>query len=1229
MPCECLCIIESKSKVRYSRNKPVVAKASTTASTSGISPDVAELKDMVRALLLDKKDMVKALLFDMKSQNQAPATVKAVKESCVTCGGAHSYRNCPATDGNVYRDNIQEFVSQASAVNYNQGNTSYRPPMMSHQIRPPGFPLVPNNQNVQLNQRNNQNRFNQNQNQGNNFNHAPVYQPSVFQPPAYQAPAYQAPAPQTQGDSRRIFQPTSGLMMRASTSSSGTLSSNIIANPRSVLKAITTRSGVSYDGPQVLPPPSFLPNVVKNEPEATKDTVNHTNNESTEDVQPMVVQSEFPILTSEPVNSPIIEPVASPVSASRSNQRPSVPYPSRLQDQKLRDKANDQCEKFFQIFKDLNFNISFADALILMPKFSPSIKSLLTNKDKLGELARTPLNEHCSAVFLKKLPEKLGDLGKFLIPCDFPGKAECLALANLGASINLMPLSVWNKLSLLDLTPTHFDADPRVPLILRRPFLKIGRALIDVFEGELTLRVGKEAITFNLYQTSRYSTNYNDMTAKHIEVIDMACEEYSQEALGFSDVIACGNPTPYYDLNVSTTSPTLTPFENSDFLLEEVDVFLALEDDPTSPKVDQSYLDSEGDILLLETFLNDDPPLPPLNQGNYLAEVRKELKICDDKLPVIIVKNLSMEEKTALITVLKSHKRAIAWKLSDIKGIDPEFCTHKILMEDDFEPARVCIDYQKLNEATRKDHFSLPFMDQMLERLAGNQYYCFLDGLSGYFQISIDSKDQEKTTFTCPYRTFAYHRMPFGLCNASGTFQSCLSHLERMLKRCEDTNLCLNWDNSHFMVKEGIVLGHIFSKERIEVDKAKVDVITKLPHPTTVKGKRTAGIWANAHGEVGRVLRHCSDELQVYGSSCGEGVSSNEKLGLCQLGFEANAHGEVEARCRPSPRKHLINLVLKKLIQPVVPGAKKPCGILLLKLESLGKDASKQGRRIDAIDADKDITLVNDVDNEMFDMDILDCKHKNKKSCLVQKRLHYFNKPPTKAQQRKIMYTYLNKEGYKLKYLKLKEFDSIQKMFDKAFKRVNILEEFRTKLVEGKEKREGIELEKEINKKQKVEDDKEKEELKQLMETISRAKTIHKEGKKNYYQIVRADGKSQMYMIFSQMLKSFNRENLEDLLKFIRARYGSTRPVENMDCLLWSDMKIMVEPHVQDKVWKLQKRYKVLEWKLYDSCRVHSLMMKSMQIYMLVEKKYPLTPPILLMMLEKKLQIDYESEMAY
>nr|GFB28341.1 reverse transcriptase domain-containing protein [Tanacetum cinerariifolium] len=227
----------------------------------------------------------------------------------------------------------------------------------------------------------------------------------------------------------------------------------------------------------------------------------------------------------------------------------------------------------------------------------------------------------------------------------------------------------------------------------------------------------KEAITFNLDQTSRYSANYSDMTANRIDVIDMAYVEYLQEVLGFFDVIASGNPTPYYDPIVSTSSSTLTPFRDNYFLLEEVDAFLTLEDDATSQEVDQSYYDPEGDILLLEVFINDDPSLPPRNQKIYLPQVRKEL-ICeakndkssideppevelkdlpphlkyaflegDDKLPVIISKDLSVEKKAALIKVLKSHKQAIPWNLPDIKGIDPKFYTHKIIMEDNFEPA--------------------------------------------------------------------------------------------------------------------------------------------------------------------------------------------------------------------------------------------------------------------------------------------------------------------------------------------------------------------------------------------------------------------------------------------------------------------------------------------------------------------------------------------------------------
>ncbi|GJS25090.1 hypothetical protein Tco_0453722 [Tanacetum coccineum] len=276
----------------------------------------------------------------------------------------------------------------------------------------------------------------------------------------------------------------------------------------------------------------------------------------------------------------------------------------------------------------------------------------------------------------------------------------------------------------------------------------------------------------------------------------------------------------------------------------------------------------------------------------------------------------------------------------------------------------------------------------------------------------------------------------------------------------------------------------------------------------------------------------------------------------------------------------------------------------------------------------------------------------------LEKRIKHFaakrakekrNKPPTQAQQRKIMCTYLkNMEGKKPKDLKNKSFDSIQKMFDRAFKRVNTFVDFRTDLVEGSSKRAGEELEHENVKKQKVDDDKETAELKSLIEVMPDEEEvaldaiplavkspsivdwkIHKEGKKSYYQIIRADGSSKMYLVFSHMLKSFDREDLETLYKLVKAKYGSTRPVEDLDLVLYGDLKTMFEPHVEDNVWKNQSDYRVLDWKLYDSCGVHSLRKQNVHIHMLVEKRYPLTAPTITDILKRKLQADHCNEMRY
>ncbi|GJW35123.1 reverse transcriptase domain-containing protein [Tanacetum coccineum] len=373
--------------------------------------------------------------------------------------------------------------------------------------------------------------------------------------------------------------------------------------------------------------------VVERETEETTDKEQTNFQGSTAQIPPSVI----PISIPEP-DVPKTLPKTTPIPESdipKSLPKPNIPYPSRRDDQKSRDKASNQMEKIFQIFQDLRFDISFADALLLMPRFAPTIKSLLMNKEKLLELAKIPLNENCSAMLLKKLPEKLGDPGKFLIPCNFPGMDVCHALADLGASINLMPLSIWKKLSLPELTPTRmtleladrsitypkglaedvfvkvgkfhfptdfvvvdFEADPRVPLILGRSFLRTGRALIDVYGEEITLRVDNEAVTFNLDQTMRYSST-NDKSVNRIDIIDAVYEEYALELLGFPNSSG-GNPTP-----------TSEPF-TSEFILEEIEAYL--KDDSISPEIDHADCNPEEDICLIEKLLNNDPfQLPPMD----------------------------------------------------------------------------------------------------------------------------------------------------------------------------------------------------------------------------------------------------------------------------------------------------------------------------------------------------------------------------------------------------------------------------------------------------------------------------------------------------------------------------------------------------------------------------------------------------------------------------------------
>nr|GEY75631.1 reverse transcriptase domain-containing protein [Tanacetum cinerariifolium] len=415
-----------------------------------------------------------------------------------------------------------------------------------------------------------------------------------------------------------------------------------------------------------------------------------------------------------------------------------------------------------------------------------------------------------------------------------------------------------------------------------------------------------------------YPSRFNDQKLRENATNQMEKEEYAQEILGFSKNSSGSNPTSTSEPIIFYSSLSFTPFKGSDFILEEIKAYL--KDESISLEIDHADCDPEGDICLIEKLLS------------------------VDKLLVIITKDLKDNEKEALLTVLKSHKRAIAWKITDIKGIGPRFCTHKILMEEDYKPAvqsqrrvnlkihevikkeviklldagmiypisdcpwvspiycvpkkggitvvenenneliptwlvtgwRVCIDYRKLNDATRKDHFPLPFMDQMLERLVENEFYCFLDEFSGYFQIPINSPDQEKTTFTCPYGTFAYCRMPFGLCNAPGTFQRCMMAIFHDM--IEKTIEVFMDDFSVFGDSFSSRLSYLDTMlQRHEVDRAKVDVIAKLPHPTTVKGVRSflghAGFYQRFIQDFSKIARPMTHLLEketsfVFSKDC-------------------------------------------------------------------------------------------------------------------------------------------------------------------------------------------------------------------------------------------------------------------------------------------------------------------------------------------------------------------------
>ncbi|XP_024441588.2 uncharacterized protein LOC112324170 [Populus trichocarpa] len=601
------------------------------------------------------------------------------------------------------------------------------------------------------------------------------------------------------------------------------------------------------------------------------------------------------------------EGVESKHCKEKTDSPPALPFPHAMSKQR---KVNHNSE-ILETFKQVRINIPLLDAIKQVPSYAKFLKDLCTVKRKLNVKKKAFLAEQVSAILQNNNALKYKDPGCPTISC-FIGEHKIeRALLDLGASVNLLPYSVFQSLNLGELKQTSvtllladrsvkvprgiiedvlvqvdkfiypvdfivLDTQPveacnSIPVILGRPFLATSNALINCRNGLMKLSFGNMTLEMNIFNICKQPGDDNDL--QEVDFIEKLVHDQFQTTSSETEIDEPDELQMVYfqeEAKACNWRPQIEELPPQ-----------SIESIPSSvqpPKPDLK-------------------PLPFNLKYSFLGE--------NETFPVIISSKLNAHQEGKLLQTLKMHKNALGWTIADIKGISPLICTHRIYLEENAKPSRemqrrlnpnmkevsgvtvitnekneliptrtitgwrMCIDYRKLNSMTRKDHFPLPFMDQILERVAGHEFYCFLDGYSGYNQIEIALEDQEKTTFTCPFGTFAYRRMPFGLCNAPATFQrcmlsifsdmverfleifmddfsvfgdsfdDCLTNLEKVLNRCEEKNLILNWKKCHFMVTNGIVLGHIVSSKRIEVDKSKIELIANLPTPKSVKDVRS------------------------------------------------------------------------------------------------------------------------------------------------------------------------------------------------------------------------------------------------------------------------------------------------------------------------------------------------------------------------------------------------------